>query len=117
MTHSDRNVSLDRTSLDEAAEEELSYTNPNTNSQALGRSYDSVGSSPYLGPMTGTSTSASGGKPPAKDKGVNWGRFSMKRKPGKEKEKESLDLDRSQSQIQGLPPAAAATSPNGSGDK
>lgn len=115
VTHSDRNVSLDRTSLDEAAEEELSYTN--TNPQALGRSYDSVCSSPYLGPMTGTSTSAAGGKPPAKDKGVNWGRFSMKRKPGKEKEKESLDLDRSQSQIQGLPPAAAATSPNGSGDK
>ena len=128
-THSDRNVSADRTSLDEAAEE-FGYTNPytNTNQQAaLGRSYDSVASSPSLGPMAsgsgggGGSGSGTGGKP-AKDKGVNWGRFSMKRKPGKEKEKESLDLDRSQSlsqsQSQGLPPAAtAAMSPNGSDDK
>ena len=107
---SDRNVSgggttmADRTSLDEEAEEA-------NNLQALGRSYDSVASSPSLGPMSGGAGSGAG--KPAKDKGVNWGRFSMKRKPGKEKEKEkeSLDLERSQS----LP--AAATSPNDGDEK
>ncbi len=85
-TNSDRNMSVDRTSFDEFAED----------SNMLGRSYESATNSPSMGPTVG-------GKP-AKEKGVNWGRFAMKRKPGKEKE--SLDLDRSQS-------SPATTSPNG----
>lgn len=87
-TNSDRNMSVDRTSFDEFVEDP----------SMLGRSYESVTSSPSMGPI------GSGKAATAKDKGVNWGRFSMKRKPGKEKE--SLDLDRSQS-------SPAATSPNG----
>ncbi|EMR62837.1 putative fibronectin type iii domain-containing protein [Eutypa lata UCREL1] len=89
-TNSDRNMSVDRTSFDEFAEE----------NNMLGRSFESITSSPSMGPI--------GSGKPAKDKGVNWGRFSMKRKPGKEKE--SLDLDRSQSQSQISP---AGTSVNG----
>ncbi|RYP70729.1 hypothetical protein DL769_004879 [Monosporascus sp. CRB-8-3] len=83
-TNSDRNMPTDRTSFDELAED------------MLGRSYDSVASSPSVGPLSGTK--------PVKEKGVNWGRFTMKRKPGKEKE--SLDLDRSQS-------SPTTASPNG----
>ncbi|KAI1421836.1 hypothetical protein F5Y12DRAFT_765701 [Xylaria sp. FL1777] len=77
VTSSDRNASGDRTSFDEFAED--------NNGQFLGRSYDSLHSSPLIGPTSGPRS--------AKDKPVGWGsRFAMKKKTGKEKE--SLDLER-----------------------
>ncbi|ORY57239.1 uncharacterized protein BCR38DRAFT_461379 [Pseudomassariella vexata] len=72
VTNSDKNMSMERASFDENAEE---------GSTGIARSYESPSSSPSLGPM-------SAGKAHAKEK--SW-RFSMKKKPGKEKE--SLDLD------------------------
>ncbi|KAH7027804.1 uncharacterized protein B0I36DRAFT_375496 [Microdochium trichocladiopsis] len=75
VSNSEKNTPLERTSFEENSEE-LS---------ALGRSYESVNSSPLIG-------GPGGGK---KDKSGGWGaRFTMKKKPGKEKE--SLDLDRSE---------------------
>ncbi|KAK5630498.1 hypothetical protein RRF57_006213 [Xylaria bambusicola] len=80
VTSSDRNVSGDRTSFDEFAED--------NGGQFLGRSYDSLHSSPLIGPTSGPRS--------AKDKPVGWGsRFTIKKKPGKEKE--SLDIDRDDS--------------------
>ncbi len=80
VTSSDRNASGDRTSFDEFAED---YS-----SQFLGRSYDSLHSSPLIGPTSGPRS--------AKDKPVGWGsRFTMKKKTGKEKE--SLDIERDDS--------------------
>ncbi|GAP85414.1 putative fibronectin type iii domain-containing protein [Rosellinia necatrix] len=77
VTSSDRNVSGDRTSFDEFAED--------NSAQFLGRSYDSLHSSPSIGPTSGPRS--------AKDKPVGWGsRFTMKKKTGKEKE--SLDIER-----------------------
>ena len=80
VTSSDRNVSGDRTSFDEFAED--------NSGQFLGRSYDSLHSSPLIGPTSGPRS--------AKDKPVGWGsRFTLKKKTGKEKE--SLDIDRDES--------------------
>ncbi|KAJ8114966.1 hypothetical protein ONZ43_g4780 [Nemania bipapillata] len=80
VTSSDRNVSGDRTSFDEFAED--------NSLQFLGRSYDSLHSSPSVGPTSGPRS--------AKDKPVGWGsRFTMKKKTGKEKE--SLDIERDDS--------------------
>ncbi|KAI0099221.1 hypothetical protein GGR51DRAFT_535903 [Nemania sp. FL0031] len=88
VTGSDRNVSGDRTSFDEFAED--------SSLQLLGRSYDSLHSSPSVGPTSGPRS--------AKDKPIGWGsRFTMKKKAGKEKE--SLDLEREDS-------AASNTAPN-----
>lgn len=73
VSNSERNTPLERTSFDENGEELV----------ALGRSYESLNSSPIIG------------GPGKKDKG-GWGvRFTMKKKPGKEKE--SLDLERPES--------------------
>ncbi|KAF2972529.1 hypothetical protein GQX73_g1169 [Xylaria multiplex] len=80
VTSSDRNASGDRTSFDEFAED--------NGGQFLGRSYDSLHSSPSIGPTSGPRS--------AKDKPVGWGsRFTMKKKTGKEKE--SLDIERDDS--------------------
>lgn len=77
VTSSDRNFSGDRTSFDEFAED--------GSAQFLGRSFDSLHSSPSIGPTSGPRS--------AKDKPVGWGsRFAMKKKTGKEKE--SLDIER-----------------------
>ncbi|KAH9906361.1 hypothetical protein F4778DRAFT_644350 [Xylariomycetidae sp. FL2044] len=79
VTTSEKNAFADRTSFDDFAED--------GGATALGRSYDSLHSSPSMGPMSGKST---------KDKPVSWGaRFTMKKKSGKEKE--SLELDREDS--------------------
>ncbi|XDG08310.1 hypothetical protein ABKA04_007925 [Annulohypoxylon sp. FPYF3050] len=81
VTYSDKNASVERSSFDEYAED----SSGGGVGLAPGRSYDSLHSSPSLGP-----TSASRH---VKDKSVSWGsRFSMKKKAGKEKE--SLDLER-----------------------
>lgn len=77
---SDRNASADRTSFDEFAED--------NGTPFLGRSFDSLHSSPLIGPMSGPRS--------AKDKPVGWGsRFTMKKKAGREKE--SLDIERDDS--------------------
>lgn len=82
IANSDKMVH-DRTSFDEYAEDSGS----GSVGQTMGRSYDSLNSSPSLGPT-------SAGRPVKdKDGRVGWaGRFSMKKKTGREKE--SLDLDR-----------------------
>ncbi|KAL7620492.1 hypothetical protein AAE478_009487 [Parahypoxylon ruwenzoriense] len=81
VSNSDKNASAERSSFDEFAED----GGGNSASLALGRSYESLHSSPSLGP-------ANGSRHP-KDKSVSWGsRFTMKKKSGKEKE--SLDLER-----------------------
>lgn len=84
VTNSDKNASVERSSFDEYAED----SNGGGGGLALGRSYESLHSSPSLGP---TSAARS-----AKDKSVSWGsRFAIKKKVGKEKE--SLDLEREES--------------------
>ncbi|KAF3057411.1 hypothetical protein GL218_06062 [Daldinia childiae] len=84
VTNSDKNASVERSSFDEYAEDS-SGSGPGL---SLGRSYESLHSSPSLGP---TSVSRH-----AKDKSVSWGsRFAIKKKTGKEKE--SLDLEREES--------------------
>ncbi|KAI0383999.1 hypothetical protein F5Y04DRAFT_233915 [Hypomontagnella monticulosa] len=84
VTNSDKNASAERSSFDEYAEDS-SGGGVGLN---LGRSYDSLHSSPSLGPT-------SAGRH-AKDKSVSWGsRFTIKKKGGKEKE--SLDLERDES--------------------
>ncbi|KAI0809820.1 hypothetical protein GGR55DRAFT_140649 [Xylaria sp. FL0064] len=86
VTSSDRNASGDRTSFDEFAED--------SSGQFLGRSYDSLQSSPLIGPTSGPRS--------AKDKPVGWGsRFTIKKKTGKEKE--SLDIDRDDSTSNTVP--------------
>ncbi|KAI3324816.1 hypothetical protein HD806DRAFT_493709 [Xylariaceae sp. AK1471] len=86
VTSSDRNASGDRTSFDEFAED--------GSAQFLGRSYDSLHSSPSVGPTSGPRS--------AKDKPVGWGaRFTMKKKTGKEKE--SLDIERDDSTSNTVP--------------
>ncbi|KAI1101037.1 hypothetical protein F4804DRAFT_317141 [Jackrogersella minutella] len=85
VTNSDKNASVERSSFDEHAEDSSGGGGVGL---VPGRSYDSLHSSPSLGP-----TSASRH---AKDKSVSWGsRFTMKKKTGKEKE--SLDLERDES--------------------
>ncbi|KAJ3565435.1 hypothetical protein NPX13_g7506 [Xylaria arbuscula] len=80
VTSSDRNVSGDRTSFDEFAED--------NSGQFLGRSFDSLHNSPLIGPTSGPRS--------AKDKPAGWGsRFTLKKKTGKEKE--SLDIERDDS--------------------
>ncbi|KAI1825648.1 hypothetical protein F4861DRAFT_501103 [Xylaria intraflava] len=76
VTSSDRNASGDRTSFDEFAED--------NSTQLYGRSYDSVHSSTSVGPTSGPRSS--------KDKPIGWGRFTKKKKPGKERE--SMDIER-----------------------
>ncbi|KAI0200820.1 hypothetical protein F4808DRAFT_426748 [Astrocystis sublimbata] len=77
VTSSDRNASVDRTSFDEFAEDPSALL--------LGRSYESLHSSPSIGATSGSRS--------AKDKPAGWGsRFTMKKKAGKEKE--SLDMER-----------------------
>lgn len=77
---SDRNASGDRTSFDEFAED--------NGTPFLGRSFDSLHSSPLIGPTSGPRS--------AKDKPVGWGsRFAIKKKAGREKE--SLDIERDDS--------------------
>ncbi|XXH02453.1 hypothetical protein Hte_008829 [Hypoxylon texense] len=84
VTNSDKNASVERNSFDEYAED----SSGGGVGLAQGRSYESLHSSPSLGP---TSASRHG-----KDKSVSWGsRFTMKKKTGKEKE--SLDLERDES--------------------
>ncbi|KAI0422739.1 hypothetical protein F5X98DRAFT_325066 [Xylaria grammica] len=86
VTSSDRNASGDRTSFDEFAED--------NSGQFLGRSYDSLHSSPSIGPTSGPRS--------AKDKPVGWGsRFTMKKKAAKEKE--SLDIERDDSASNTVP--------------
>ncbi|KAI1129168.1 hypothetical protein F5Y10DRAFT_238726 [Nemania abortiva] len=86
VTSSDRNVSGDRTSFDEFAEDNSLHV--------LGRSYDSLHSSPSIGPTSGPRS--------AKDKPIGWGsRFTMKKKAGKEKE--SLDIERDESTAPNTP--------------
>lgn len=80
VTSSDRNASGDRTSFDDFAED--------GGAQFLGRSYDSLHSTPLAGTTSGPRS--------AKDKPVGWGaRFTIKKKTGKEKE--SLDIERDES--------------------
>ncbi|KAI2614939.1 hypothetical protein GGR54DRAFT_615404 [Hypoxylon sp. NC1633] len=89
ISNSDKNASVERSSFDEYAED----SSGGGVNLGLGRSYDSLHSSPSLGP-TGASRHA-------KDKSVSWGsRFTMKKKAGKEKE--SLDLEREES-VPGTP--------------
>ncbi|KAI1806547.1 hypothetical protein F4811DRAFT_510425 [Daldinia bambusicola] len=84
VTNSDKTASVERSSFDEYAEES-SGGGPGLN---LGQSYDSLHSSPSLGPTSANRH--------AKDKSVGWGsRFAMKKKAGKERE--SLDLEREES--------------------
>ncbi|KAI6081268.1 hypothetical protein F4821DRAFT_32651 [Hypoxylon rubiginosum] len=84
VTNSDKNASVERSSFDEYAED----SSGGGVGLAQGRSYESLHSSPSLGP-----TSAGRHN---KDKSVSWGsRFAMKKKAGKEKE--SLDLERDES--------------------
>ncbi|CAM1504314.1 Fc.00g019050.m01.CDS01 [Cosmosporella sp. VM-42] len=82
-TYSDKNMSAEhRSSIGD-------FDDLGEDVSQLGRSYDSVTSSPSLGP------SSSRGKEPKEGRMSNW-RFSIKKK-GKEahaKEKESLDIDR-----------------------
>jgi hypothetical protein len=92
-TNSDRNASVERDgslSFDEYSED---------TGVSLGRSVDSVTSSPMIG------SNASGEwKPRLPEKetkegrmSMNWGRFGLKK--GKEKGRESLDVDRSESEL------------------
>ncbi|OTA68796.1 hypothetical protein K449DRAFT_387117 [Hypoxylon sp. EC38] len=84
VSNSDKNASVERSSFDDYAEDSSSGGVNLT----LGRSYESLHSSPSLGPMNANRH--------AKDKSVSWGsRFTMKKKTGKEKE--SLDLERDES--------------------
>ncbi|KAI1431841.1 hypothetical protein GGR50DRAFT_677494 [Xylaria sp. CBS 124048] len=76
VTSSDRNVSGDRTSFDEFAEDH--------NTQLFGHSYDSVTNGTSIGPTSGPRSS--------KDKPTGWGRFTKKKKSGKERE--SMDIER-----------------------
>ncbi|KAI2641046.1 hypothetical protein GGS21DRAFT_502774 [Xylaria nigripes] len=76
VTSSDRNASGDRTSFDEFAEDNCTQT--------WGRSHDSVHSSSPIGPMSVPRSS--------KEKPVVWGRFTKKKKTGKERE--SMDVER-----------------------
>ncbi|KAI0599881.1 hypothetical protein F4775DRAFT_548666 [Biscogniauxia sp. FL1348] len=78
VTNSDKNASIDRASFEENAED---------GGAALGRSMDSLNSSPSLGPT-------SAGRP-SKEKPISWGARFGKKKAGKEKE--SLDLEREES--------------------
>ncbi|KAI0410015.1 hypothetical protein F4802DRAFT_543035 [Xylaria palmicola] len=90
VTSSDRNASGDRTSFDEFAED--------TSAQLLGRSYESLHSSPSAGPTSGPRS--------AKDKPVGWGsRFTMRKKPGKEKE--SLDIERDDAALNTVPSSSS----------
>lgn len=85
VTNSDKNASVERNSFDECAED----SSGGGAGLALGRSYESLHSSPSLGPTSAASKHA-------KDKSVSWGsRFAMKKKAGKDKE--SLDLERDES--------------------
>jgi hypothetical protein len=83
ITNSDKNQSVDRSSFD------IDVLGEDSSSNAAGptisRSYDSATSSPNLG-------AAGPGKLGSKDSRVGWGRFSMKKKPGKERE--SMEADR-----------------------
>lgn len=84
VTNSDKNASVERSSFDEYAED----SSGGGVGLAPGRSYESLHSSPSLGPTSASRHS--------KDKSVSWGsRFTMKKKTGKEKE--SLDLERDES--------------------
>ncbi|KAK8043605.1 hypothetical protein PG993_006035 [Apiospora rasikravindrae] len=80
VSNSDKNLNLERTSID------IDEHGPDNGAGAagaalLGRSYDSVNSSPNIG-------SVGGGR--AKDGRASWtGRFTMKKKQGKDKEEES----------------------------
>lgn len=82
IANSDKNLSVDRNSfdIDELAEDSGS----NAAGPTANRGYDSATSSPNLG--TGGL-----GKPGSKEGRVGWGRFSMKKKTGKERE--SLEAD------------------------
>ncbi|KAF3018090.1 hypothetical protein E8E14_004671 [Neopestalotiopsis sp. 37M] len=93
VANSDKNQ--DRTSFDI---DELVEDNGNlAAAAALGRSYDSVSSSPGFGSSTST------GRPGTKEGRTGWGRFSIKKKPGKERE--SIDMDHDDS----VPPTPSTT--------
>ncbi|KAK7984213.1 RTA1 like protein-domain-containing protein [Apiospora arundinis] len=77
VTNSDKNLSMERTSIDI---DEHGHESGNA-AALLSRNHDSVNSSPNIG-------SVSGGR--AKDGRASWtGRFSMKKKQGKDKDDES----------------------------
>ncbi|KAH6656976.1 hypothetical protein BKA67DRAFT_532216 [Truncatella angustata] len=90
VANSDKNQ--DRTSFDIDEHAEDSGSN-GAGPAVLGRSYESVTSSPNLG-----------ARPSTKEGRVGWaGRFSIKKKPGKERE--SIDVDREDS----VPPTPSTT--------
>ncbi|KAK8061512.1 hypothetical protein PG994_007878 [Apiospora phragmitis] len=80
VSNSDKNLNLERTSID-IDDHGQDGGNGAAGAALLGRSYDSVNSSPNIG-------SVSGGR--AKDGRASWtGRFTMKKKQGKDKDEES----------------------------
>lgn len=93
VANSDKNQ--DRTSFDVDEHAEDSGSN-GPGPAVLGRSYDSVNSSPSLGPLSSQ-------RPNTKEGRVGWGRFSMKKKPGKERESIEIDHDDS------VPPTPSTT--------
>ncbi|KAI1852058.1 hypothetical protein JX265_008137 [Neoarthrinium moseri] len=99
VANSDKNLSIDRTSFD--IDEHAEDSGSNAAGHAFGRSYDSVNSSPSLGP-------AGSGRPGRDKEGrVGWGRFSMKKKPGRERESIEVDHDDS------VPPTPSTTGEDG----
>ncbi|KAH8682475.1 hypothetical protein BX600DRAFT_544843 [Xylariales sp. PMI_506] len=99
VSNSDKNQPLDRTSFDFDEHAEDSGSNAG-GGLTLGRSYDSMTSSPNLGPP-------GSGRPNSK---VGWaGRFSMKKKPGKERE--SVEVDRSTDSVPATPPTTGEENP------
>ncbi|KAI0126600.1 hypothetical protein BJ170DRAFT_596186 [Xylariales sp. AK1849] len=83
VANSDKNQSLDRTSFD--IDEHGEDSGSNAGGPTFGRNYDSVNSSPSLGPT-------SSGRP--NNNKVGWaGRFSMKKKSGKERESVEVDCE------------------------
>ncbi|KAK9771027.1 putative Fibronectin type-III domain-containing protein [Seiridium cardinale] len=93
VANSDKNQ--DRTSFDIDEHGEDSGSNA-AGPTLLGRSYDSANSSPSLGPLNS-------GRPGTKEGRVGWGRFSMKKKSGRERE--SIEVDRDDS----VPPTPSTT--------
>lgn len=94
VANSDKNQ--DRTSFDIDEHDEDSGSNA-AGPAVLGRSYESIGSIPSLGPLGSTRPGTT------KEARVGWGRFSMKKKSGKERESIEVDHDDS------VPPTPTTT--------
>lgn len=80
VANSDKNQERSSFDIDELVEDSGMAT------AALGRSYESVSSSPGFGSSTSV-------RPGTKEGRVGWGRFSMKKKTGRERESLEIDHD------------------------